>query len=338
MKFEEFSSFFTGIGFRINETAACGLVGEYPTAVRFVGQKSATAVNITMAIGTALEKDQQKAMRKAVGKPIVFAADHLTITMQVGRSSLSDSFRATTSAALQFLTENRVAPAMGCPSCGGGNCDLLALVGEVFRPVHSSCLSASLAGAKEKAEQNDLHGNYLLGTLGGLVGGLIAIIPSFLTIFFAQRIYAILYLLIPLGIYQGYKMAKGRQNATAGIITALLSILCVFILEFAVIHAQLVSEFGSFPLSYTFQFFTDGEIFREVLTDMIPDFLFIALGIWACWGKIKQSAYAPVQNLESTLANALPNPRFMAPAGAPVENAAPVQPADPGVPLSPEVK
>lgn len=60
--------------------------------------------------------------------------------------------------------------------------------------------------------QNQESGSYLTGLLGAIIGGLLATIPAVAVIWFTETAYSLLYFLIPLGVYHGYRLARGKMD------------------------------------------------------------------------------------------------------------------------------
>lgn len=220
-------------------------------------------------------------------------------------------YREQVTAYLNAMTEalraHGVAPAATCAHCGAAAPDSLCLVGSKFQPVHAHCVHDAKNATVEAAQRNEESGSYLTGTLGAIVGTLVGIIPSVLTILLTERIYALLFALVPLAAMFGYRLCKGKQSKGSIAIIVVLSILGVFVLQGVVVIFQIAQEY-SVPLGEVaaeiIPYLLTGEGFSALLSDSAMEFLFMAIGIFFAWRYLNQtntSAVAAANAVESTL-------------------------------------
>ena len=120
-----------------------------------------------------------------------------------------------------------------CPICKQGNCDSLALFPQGYVPTHRACVEQSNFDRIRDAADNSEHGNHGLGILGAFLGAMLGCLLVFLIAMFSGNIYAVLYVVIPLASYYGYKLFKGRMDKTALTSVLIFSILSLFAFEFA---------------------------------------------------------------------------------------------------------
>ena len=57
-----------------------------------------------------------------------------------------------------------------------------------------------------------------------------------------EKIYALLFALIPLCIYYGYKLLKGKMNKVVIVLTVILSVLSVYMIEMLLLAYYIVAE------------------------------------------------------------------------------------------------
>ena len=192
------------------------------------------------------------------------------------------------------LRQAGVQPALTCAHCGAQNPDSLCLVGTAYQPVHASCVRNAKEDAVEKAQLNQESGSYLTGTLGAIVGTLVGLIPSVLTILFMERIYALLFALVPLAAMFGYRLCKGkRSKASIGIIIV-LSIIGVLALQIIVATISVARDSSATfaeTASWVVPYLLSGEGMSTLLTsgDTLVEFLFMVLGIFFAWKYIAQT-------------------------------------------------
>ena len=192
---------------------------------------------------------------------------------------------------VSVLRENGVAPAETCSVCGGAHPDSLCWL-DGYQPVHAACVRSLSEQTREKAEHNQENGSYLTGILGGIVGMLAGLVPSLLTILWMERIYGVLFALVPLAAMWGYRKCRGKQNTAAIVIVIVLSLLGVFVLEAVVVAIGVTREYGmafGTAFSLTMSYLVTGEGFVAMLGDCIMEFVFMAVGILLAWGYLRQT-------------------------------------------------
>ena len=174
---------------------------------------------------------------------------------------------------------------------------------------HYRCLQAEAGKAHNKADINRENGSYLLGVLGALIGMLVGTIPTFLTVVYLEMEYSILFALIPICAYFGYKLFRGKMNKAALIVSILMAVLGVFILNFEYIVFSIMREYGfsfSEALSFVPDLLRDGEIWAAIAADSLQEFFFSALGVVIAWGLISRTASGAAANADAALRLAQP--------------------------------
>lgn len=83
--------------------------------------------------------------------------------------------------------------------------------------------------------------SYLLGILGGLIGGFIACIPWILVYIYGEMILSALAIIIALGVLKGYQLFKGKIDNKLPIIIVIISCVCVTISTILIIPCLLLS-------------------------------------------------------------------------------------------------
>lgn len=194
-----------------------------------------------------------------------------------------------------------------CPFCRKPGCDSLALVGGGYVPVHKACCEERSYSTVTNAEINAKQGSYATGLIGALLGGIAAVLPSLFTIWFLERIYAVLFFLIPLGAYYGYRLFRGRMNRAAGVITILISLLMPFALEQLVFYLTVATTFGIVPsildtTALYFQYYTPGDM---ALSLAMP-YLFLVFGLFVTFRQITRTARHEVVDASAAMESLMP--------------------------------
>lgn len=220
-------------------------------------------------------------------------------------------------AAAAFREEGLTAPRT-CAICKQGGCDGLAQV-DGYVAVHQSCVKAQAEATMEKVEHNEASGNYITGFLGALLGAVVGTLPTIVALLLVERIYAILYALIPLAAYQGYKICKGKMNKGAFACSLIASLFGLFALEYIyvyIIAVQYLEMMVSPALIWQLlmAMIESGDMTR----DLVMSVVFLALGLWISWGRISHTNRDEANSAAAVLATLQP----YQPGGAPAESAA----------------
>ena len=139
---------------------------------------------------------------------------------------------------------------------------------------------------KQAAEENERKGSYLTGFIGGVLGVLVGLVPSLLSILLFDRIYTVLFALVPLCAMWGYRRLNGKRSGASIVIIILLSLAGVVLLEFLAVTISFKQELGMtllsamrFTLNYLFSRVGVGVMLQESLAEL----LFMAIGIFIAW-------------------------------------------------------
>ena len=123
------------------------------------------------------------------------------------------------------LREEGIAPpSKTCPICSQGEGDALAWYNGQLGLVHMGCLRRWNNERQEALALKEQNAGSLRGILGGLVGGVVGAIPAFLALNFFDYFVWILFALIPLGVYYGWKLLGGRLGKITVVFTIVYSL------------------------------------------------------------------------------------------------------------------
>lgn len=130
--------------------------------------------------------------------------------------------------------------------------------------------------------------DYGKGILGGFIGGCIATIPWILTYVYANRILAILSVVVALGVLKGYQVFKGKIDEKLPIFIAILSVLSITLATFFAIPILLfIKENIPFHISTIKYLLSNNEFISALVKDYIVSLLFTFLGISGILKNIK---------------------------------------------------
>lgn len=200
-------------------------------------------------------------------------------------------FTAAMDAVTSALQEADVSVPDKCPFCKQDHCDALALIGGAYQPAHRTCCQERSYSVSTDAEMNDRQGSYFTGLIGAVLGGILATLPSLATTVWMERIYAALFFLIPLGVYYGYKLFRGKMDKTAGVISVIVSLAMPFVLEMLVFYVSVAKEFHILPSIFAtsawyFDLYTPG----EMVASMAMPYVFVIFGIAVTFKQITRTS------------------------------------------------
>lgn len=296
----------TACGFREKESVFYGVVEEYPTMVAVPGRDQASTITATFTVrqapAGALRKalvralKEQAAVNQVQGKTIV-------LTWQERKGQRLEEIDGLMQTAVQTLKSHNVeGPEDRCPICGQTECDAYVRYNGLYEAVHQHCIGQIKTQAQRQAASN--QGSYVLGIVGALVGGLVGIIPTVLSICLLERIWSLLYAMIPLGAYYGYKLCGGKLNRAALATSIIVSILDVYVLQLVLVVIALITEYQYTmleSLQLLRQIVGDGEFWVNITTSAWDSFLFLALGIWIAWSQISRTHKSDLKGIENVM-------------------------------------
>ena len=136
---------------------------------------------------------------------------------------------------------------------------------------------------KKKKQRKPRKGSYILGTIGAVLGGLVATLPWILTYIFAQNlVIPVLATLIPVGAFLGYKIFGGKVKKGFGPIVSIISILIIVLITtmlcptILMIQAEYEPTWENLKGLYSE---TREEIRQMIIEDLAIGLLFTIVGI-----------------------------------------------------------
>lgn len=131
-----------------------------------------------------------------------------------------------------------------------------------------------------EAINNNPQGSYITGTIGAIIGGAIASLPWVLVYVYGNMIVAILAILIALGAFYGYKIAKGKMGKGLPAIIAIVSVAIIVVLTTIVCPLVILSNLGVDPSFDTMQrVYSDEQMAAAIMQDALVSIAFTIVGI-----------------------------------------------------------
>ena len=318
----EIVSALTSSGFEANGMVYFGTWRDYAVSLRSISGKTYYA-----DFAVRLEKvpfSLRRSLSKAVRVPGLKLGGLERITNQVVTFSLSldpkgdvtAQFRQRMDQLATALRDNGVFPADTCILTGAPMPDSLCLasVGGLvcYQPVTAAALRDQSRQVREQAEDNRENGSYLTGLVGALLGMLVGLIPNLLSIMALERIYGLLFALVPMAAMFGYKLLKGKMSKAALWIVIGMSLLGVILIPLFELAYYMMHEYGNslgFVIATILNALEDGTFFSALGAEYLQLLLFMGIGILIAWryifGQLSSSAVNAAQTQIDTLR---PNP------------------------------
>lgn len=249
----------------------------------------------------ALSKDEIKTIQKAIGMTAIRVEsvglnnNAIIIPFRKGTkpSEKHDAYIKKVTDAYHALGLKDLAH---CPFCGNEDSDSTRIIKGVIVPVHDAC-------AKELYQQITSHveelekSNKGMGksVLYAIIGAVVGAIPTFVSIVFFQYMLAILYALIPLASFYGYKYGGAPKKSYVPVMISIISL--------GIVVGMMVWLYASIAAA---EGFTLGdamavqEFSASFYSDMLTSVLFLAIGVFISWRQMyKQTTAAIKKNYQN---------------------------------------
>lgn len=319
MNLEEFNRFAQSKGWKRVSGSAYGVYNGYPFSAQFrpaSGGVISAGLRADGKNGGKCVKAARKALPKGCSLVMNAADSAYTLSVTARGGDLPAAFLASMDTVTGAMRDMGLHAPETCPVCKRGGCEATALLGGGYVPVHRVCVEQHGASAQARAAKA-LQGNYLTGFLGAILGGVVGAVPAVLCLNFMNYYVAILYALIPLAAYHGYRICKGRMNGGALAGAVLSSILNLFTVEFLGVFIQLGQIRGDIPtFGFAWRVFLDYVRGGGFIASAVMDVVFLGLGLWITWKQIRRTAVHDVQDAGLAAASLLVNGRDPDPGAA----------------------
>lgn len=304
MNRNEFISYMKSSGFKVNEqkngvATGYGIVLDVPIALTYASKRE---VSILIAIAKDDWQEHSKDIKSALkGRCRVGYGNVLLLTLKL---SPEEDILTAVREVISTIKHTGVRIDNTCPFCKRSGCDIAVPHNGAYHFAHKTCVESLIQKSKDTAEKNSASGSYITGIIGAILGTIVGVIPSFLTVVFMEKIYVYLFALIPLAAYYGYKTFNGKLNKVATVVTVVISILGVYFLEYAFLAHQVIATYkmsiGDF-FYFLPSFLTDGGLWMRLTRNAALEFLFVILGIVIVWKQITHTSATAVANNEQLL-------------------------------------
>ncbi|MCL2562561.1 MAG: hypothetical protein FWE08_00800 [Oscillospiraceae bacterium] len=282
-----------------------GLLFGFPAEAALQEKVLLKTLNIVCAVDAPPDSKQLKAVKKRL-KEDARTKDKVTIANAVPGSEVTGKFFVVTltfvkddagtwyeqamDALETALREEGITAPTGCAICGQSGSDALAHYDGRLALVHMSCLRTWKDSQQEALELKKQNSGHLRGVIGGLIGGIVGALPALLALNFMDYFVGVLFAIIPMGIYFGWKVLGGKLSKITTVFTIIYTLLVALTVEIIDTWLRLREIIPTFTLMQTIESYLDIEFFTEYLMR----YTLIALGasifgIFCAWKMITRT-------------------------------------------------
>ena len=290
MELIQFQNEFSSRGLNVQGSNAYGEMNGFPFFIQASGAgTSVTFMTVYFSLETPAKRKALKVVKKELA-PIGLVAVDDSVRNRVffrANANVQDAAGAMQNAIYKLtmaFMANGYRASYICPICKQAGCDSMALIGTGYVNTHRACVEGNYIKTLQETNENENKGFNVLALIGALLGAIVGSIPTILTILFANSIYAILYALIPIASFYGYKLMKGYMGKQVYPIVIICSVLMLPFMELMTWIFAIHQEYGIWltageTIALYFEAMTGGDILKSFAFPVI----FMALGIFvAC--------------------------------------------------------
>jgi len=145
--------------------------------------------------------------------------------------------------------------------------------------------------------------SYLLGIIGGLIGGFIATIPWIMMYVYGEMILSLLAIIIALGVLKGYQLFRGKIDKKLPIIIVVISVISVTVATLLIIPCLLLIKDGEAASIENLKILYEyDEFVGAIIKDYAISVVFTFLGISGVVANVKkQINEGNTKNIKGTL-------------------------------------
>lgn len=289
------------LGLSMDHGVPSGSIHGYPYVVTLVSIDTfVKAPMMVFVFEKGLSKNDLKQIQKTVGlgmvrlESVALNSNAILVPLKYG-AKVSDRHQAYLEKLANIFSNLGLKPLNHCPFCGLEDTDSHRIIKGVPVKLHDACAKNFYKDLTQKIEQEEQSSEHMGASLFyALVGAIAGAIPTVISIVVFQYMLAILYALIPLGSFYGYKYGKAARKSWVPIYVSLISLLIVLAMNFGLYYTIAATE------SFTFSDALQVEEFRRAfVSDLGISLLFLGIGIFISWRRMyMQTTSAIKKNFE----------------------------------------
>ena len=315
----------SGCGFAQNGSVSYGTWKNYAVcAWKYSGRTYYVTVAIRQEkVNGAMKKAIKQSLKQATRDAAISQLNkNVAVFLVTARGDAGQTMLASLEAITNTLLAAGIAPANTSVISGALNPDSLCLTSAggmlTYQPVRATEVQSQNAQVREKIEDNENNGNYLLGVIGAILGMLVGVAVNVLVAELSNRIFALLFALIPVAAMFGYKLFKGKMNKAAVVIVILVCIVGLGVMIYSQtvigIKSGIREETGrdadlKEAIELANVVIKETDFLKESAVEILKYALFMAVGIFIAWRTISGQINSNVGGASSAMVESLrPNP------------------------------
>jgi len=246
-----------------------------------------------------------KAIRKAT-KTTVFADSYLkrgdTLFVVLPRKSkikgMDDEtyFKHFKDTLFNALEEQKLLPITKCVLCEHEKEEeLISIVHtDKYVKMHESCKRDYIKQIKQSIETEKSKNELVMGSvLFAILGAIIGMVPLAVLLFATASYYGILYALVPLASFYGYKLGKAPR--TKGTIALVVVLSLIMVIAFEYLQWNMIASVEQITFA---QLFAIEGVKEQAIEDFLFSLIFMAVGIWISWKHISKTTDSKLEDIK----------------------------------------
>ncbi|MCL2569214.1 MAG: hypothetical protein FWE12_07270 [Oscillospiraceae bacterium] len=227
-----------------------------------------------------------------------------------GEGDINSLYRNAIDAVEKLFREEGINPVPNCPICEQTGGDTLVHFDGPLCVVHMTCLRNWKNAREEEVALKAHNGGHMRGFIGGFIGGVVGAAPAFIALMLTNYFVGLLFALIPLGTFYGWKLAGGKLDRITTIFVVLYSLVVgvfVEIIDSWLVLREALPAFNP-SLWYTIQVYLNPAhrwhdlFFRHLLMALG----FTLLGIFISWSMIRKTDKHELADNQAAFDEAIP--------------------------------
>lgn len=216
------------------------------------------------------------------------------------------NFEALCTAMTDFFAARQLYAPSACPVCRRLQCDCAVMWGNRYVPAHRSCAEGRSIQTAQKAKANLESGSYALGILGAVLGAVVGTLPLLLFLFVLDSMVYLLWVLVPVGAYWGYKLLSGKMTTVAFVFILLAAVAAGVGAYLLFLYITISSEVPGLPFSFGLRALFANMDFSDWTAYIIKPILYSGFALLGTFFACKNGGRGAIQNSVNMLQTITP--------------------------------
>lgn len=245
-----------------------------------------------------LNSNEIKEFKKIIKTPIqVFNKNTIKIFTPIDykfSDKSKDKVESILQESINFFKSIQIKQKLSCHLCNQDSPDTMKVIDGCYFPVHKDCIEKYVAQFEKQVNQEQNNSNLLVSVVLALAGAFVGLIPSIIVLFTMEYLFGILFALIPLASYYGYKLGKGPSRKFLPFLVSGISILSVIL--FYVFYLNVIAVANGVAFMQLFQV---PDILNAIIVEIGQILLFTIIGIFISWQVISRTSADKLKSIHN---------------------------------------